>query len=77
VSKRFAELVTVMARLRGKSGCPWDKEQTRESLKPFLLEEAYAVLEAIDEADPEILKAPPDGKGLRPRQRRYWPGGRS
>jgi MazG family protein len=56
MSKRFAELVAVMARLRGKHGCPWDKEQTRNSLKPFLLEEAYEVLEAIDEGDPELLK---------------------
>ncbi len=56
MSKRFSELVAVMETLRGKNGCPWDKEQTRESLKPFLLEEAYEVLEAIDEEDPEILK---------------------
>jgi MazG family protein len=56
MSKRFTELVAVMARLRGKRGCPWDKEQTRNSLKPFLLEEAYEVLEAIDEEDPELLK---------------------
>ena len=56
MTKRFAELVSVMERLRGKNGCPWDREQTRESLKPFLLEEAYEVLEAIDEGDPEILK---------------------
>jgi tetrapyrrole methylase family protein/MazG family protein len=56
VSKRFSKLVIVMETLRGKNGCPWDKEQTRESLKPFLLEEAYEVLEAIDDEDPEILK---------------------
>ncbi|MBI3597069.1 MAG: nucleoside triphosphate pyrophosphohydrolase [Nitrospirae bacterium] len=56
MSRRFAELVSVMERLRAKNGCPWDREQTRESLKPFLLEEAYEVLEAIDEEDPEILK---------------------
>jgi tetrapyrrole methylase family protein/MazG family protein len=56
MSKRFAELVSVMERLRGKNGCPWDREQTRESLKPFLLEESYEVLEAIDEEEPEILK---------------------
>jgi len=55
VSKSFSELVGVMTKLRGKRGCPWDKEQTRESLKPFLLEEAYEVLEAIDDGDPEIL----------------------
>ncbi|MBI3610565.1 MAG: nucleoside triphosphate pyrophosphohydrolase [Nitrospirae bacterium] len=56
MSKRFDDLAAVMERLRGKNGCPWDKEQTRESLKPFLLEEAYEVLEAIDDGDPEILK---------------------
>jgi tetrapyrrole methylase family protein/MazG family protein len=56
VSKRFYELVAVMERLRGKKGCPWDREQTRDSLKPFLLEEAYEVLEAIDEENPELLK---------------------
>lgn len=47
----FTELVNVMARLRGPDGCPWDREQTHQSLKPFLLEEAYEVLEAIDEAE--------------------------
>ncbi len=56
MSKRFSELVAVMETLRGKNGCPWDKEQTRESLTPFLLEEAYEVLEAIDEENPELLK---------------------
>ena len=56
MSKRFGELISVMERLRAKNGCPWDREQTRESLKPFLLEEAYEVLEAIDEGDPDMLK---------------------
>jgi len=56
MSKRFSELAAVMETLRGKNGCPWDKEQTRESLKPFLLEEAYEVLEAIDEENPDVLK---------------------
>ena len=45
----FAELVEVMARLRAEDGCPWDREQTHESLKPYLLEEAYEALEAIDQ----------------------------
>ena len=44
----FERLLEIMARLRGSDGCPWDREQTRESLKPFLLEEAYEVLEAIE-----------------------------
>ncbi len=45
----FAELLAVMERLRGQGGCPWDKEQTLESLKAYLLEETYEVLEAIDD----------------------------
>src|SRR5262245_26234852 len=49
VGDRFESLLSVMARLRGDGGCPWDREQTRESLKPYLLEEAYEVLDAIDE----------------------------
>ena len=53
---RFQALVDIMARLRGPDGCPWDKEQTRESLKPFLVEETYEVLEAIDEGSPEKIK---------------------
>lgn len=54
--KQFEELVEVMHRLRGEGGCPWDREQTRESLKPFLIEEAYEVLEALDEGDVERYK---------------------
>jgi tetrapyrrole methylase family protein/MazG family protein len=50
------ELIKIMAALRGEKGCPWDKEQTRESLKPFIVEEAYEVLEAIDEKNPEAIK---------------------
>src|SRR5207248_7927343 len=46
----------VMARLRSPGGCPWDREQTRTSLKPFLLEEAYEVLEAIEAGDPRALE---------------------
>ena len=45
-----------MAALRGENGCPWDREQTRDSLKPFLVEETYEVLEALDEGDPEKIK---------------------
>lgn len=52
----FARLVEVMARLRGEGGCPWDREQTRESLKPYVVEEAYEVLEAIDEGDVAKLR---------------------
>jgi len=52
----FTRLVEVMARLRGEGGCPWDREQTRESLKPYVVEEAYEVLEAIDEGDAAKLR---------------------
>jgi tetrapyrrole methylase family protein/MazG family protein/ATP diphosphatase len=47
-AERFARLVDVVAALRAPQGCPWDREQTFESLRPFVLEEAYEVLEAID-----------------------------
>lgn len=50
------KLLDVMSALRSKDGCPWDKEQTRESLKPFLIEETYEVLEALDEGDPQKIK---------------------
>src|ERR1051325_9528300 len=50
---RFAELVELISRLRAPGGCPWDREQTHESLKPMLLEEAYEVVEAIDDGDDE------------------------
>src|SRR5574341_1618455 len=53
--ERFDGLVRIMERLRADGGCPWDREQTRESLKPFLIEEAYEVVEAIDEGDPGQL----------------------
>ncbi len=51
----FEQLLAIMARLRGSDGCPWDREQTRASLKPFLIEEAYEVLEAIDTKDDHAL----------------------
>lgn len=44
----FERLVAIMQRLRGPDGCPWDREQTRTSLKPYLIEEAYEVVEAIE-----------------------------
>ncbi len=47
----FAELVKIMARLRAPGGCPWDHKQTFDSIKPYLLEEAYEVMEAIDARD--------------------------
>ncbi len=56
MSKNFDRLVEIMGRLRGEDGCPWDRKQTRESLKPYLIEEAYEVLEAIDEKDAKKLR---------------------
>src|SRR6266545_2303432 len=47
----FMRLVDIMATLRGPDGCPWDREQTIDTLKPFVLEETYEVLEAIDRHD--------------------------
>lgn len=44
-------LVDLMARLRGPGGCPWDLEQTHQSLKPYLVEETYEVMDAIDDGD--------------------------
>ena len=52
----FEELVEVMVRLRGEGGCPWDREQTHASLKPYLVEEVYEVLEALDRADDAELR---------------------
>jgi tetrapyrrole methylase family protein/MazG family protein len=52
----FQGLLNIMEALRSEKGCPWDKEQTRESLKPFIVEEAYELIEAIDESDPEKIK---------------------
>jgi MazG family protein len=47
----FTRLVEIMARLRAPDGCPWDREQTIDSLRPYVLEETYEVLEAIDAHD--------------------------
>ena len=53
---RFVELLTMMARLRGEGGCPWDREQTRETLRAFLVEETYEVLDALDAGDPTHIR---------------------
>ena len=52
----MSDLIAIMARLRGPDGCPWDREQTSRSLKPYLLEEVYEVLEAIDAEKASSLK---------------------
>jgi tetrapyrrole methylase family protein/MazG family protein len=56
MSERFSKLIDLMATLRAPNGCPWDRKQTHESLKPYLLEEAYEVLETIDHRDNPKLK---------------------
>jgi MazG family protein len=53
--ERFQRAVSIMERLRAPGGCPWDREQTFDSIKPYTLEETYEVLEAIDNRDwPEL-----------------------
>ncbi len=53
--RTFDELVQLMTRLRGPDGCPWDRKQTLASLKPFIIEEAYEVVDAIDSDDRHAL----------------------
>src|ERR1700709_2521261 len=50
-AREFERLVEIMAKLRGPGGCPWDREQTFDSIKPYTLEETYEVLDAIDRRD--------------------------
>ncbi|NIQ02259.1 MAG: nucleoside triphosphate pyrophosphohydrolase [Nitrospinaceae bacterium] len=52
----FKKLTDIVNTLMGENGCPWDRVQTRESLKPYLVEEAYETLEALDGNNPEKIK---------------------
>src|SRR5262245_47110371 len=56
IKEKFGALPEVMAQLRSKTGCPWDKEHTHASLKPCLLEETYELLDALDNGDPNKLR---------------------
>lgn len=56
VGEKFEQLITIMRTLRAPGGCPWDREQTHASLRPFVLEETYEVLEAIDAGNIEDLR---------------------
>ena len=56
MSTHFTKVVEIMAALRAQNGCPWDRKQTHESLKPYLLEEAYEVIETIDQRDDRKLR---------------------
>ena len=55
-AETFTRLVEIVARLRAPNGCPWDREQTPESLRPYLLEETYEVLDALDGGEPEAIR---------------------
>jgi tetrapyrrole methylase family protein/MazG family protein len=55
MKRTFADLVELMHRLRAPGGCPWDREQSYASLKPFIIEEAYEVVDAIDRDDRAAL----------------------
>ncbi len=56
MKENLYKLVSLMARLRGPDGCPWDRKQTTQSLKPFLIEECYEVVDALDEGHPEKVR---------------------
>jgi len=55
-NRGIARLLEVVARLRGEGGCPWDREQTLDTLKPYLIEESYELIDAVDSGDPERHK---------------------
>ena len=52
----FQDLLAIMARLRAPDGCPWDREQTHQSIKDCLLEEAYEFIEAVEDGDPDHMR---------------------
>lgn len=56
ITKEFEELVRTVAILRSPGGCPWDKEQTHDSLKKYAIEETYEVIEAIESGDPKKIE---------------------
>ncbi len=53
---KFIKLLEIVEKLRGPDGCPWDKEQTHASLLPYFIEEAYEVMESVDEGDFETFQ---------------------
>ena len=55
-AEQFIKLLEIVEELRGPEGCPWDKEQSHESLLPYFLEEAYEVIESVDEKNWDNLK---------------------
>jgi len=56
IGEKFVELVTIMQKLRSENGCPWDKEQTPDSILPFFLEETYELIESVEEKDWKTLQ---------------------
>jgi nucleoside triphosphate diphosphatase len=54
--ERWQRLIELMARLRGPEGCPWDKEQTLASLRPYILEEAYELVDAIEQDETTAIR---------------------
>jgi len=56
IGQRFEELVSVMEKLRSPDGCEWDRQQTHQSLKSYLIEEAFELIEAIDQCDDQKMK---------------------
>ncbi len=56
MNNSFITLVEIMIRLRSPDGCPWDRKQTPQSLKPFLIEECYELVDALEEGSPEKVK---------------------
>jgi tetrapyrrole methylase family protein / MazG family protein len=56
IAEALLQLVAVVERLRSEQGCPWDRQQTSTSLIPYMLEEAYEVIESIEADDPQALK---------------------
>ena len=52
----LASLIEIMAQLRSEEGCPWDREQTHQSLTRYLIEEAYEVIDAIEEQDDQARR---------------------
>jgi len=54
--EKFQKLVEIIETLRSEKGCPWDRQQNKNSLKPFLIEEVYEIIEAVDEDIPEKIK---------------------
>ena len=56
VGNQFEELVKIVSELRAPDGCPWDREQTNQSLLPYFIEEAYELIESVDEKNWENVK---------------------